>query len=88
MSKKKKKLLHKWSEMFPNGRFIYYEGDNPQSFAQEMRTKFGVEVEKGNEHWAVHYDADEYGEESTSYGFFCPVEHLDEIYSDSYPMGS
>mgnify|MGYP001617856475 CR=1 FL=1 len=78
--------LRKWSELYPNGRYIYYEGDDPQGFIEEMKAKFGFDPSKDNPDWGEEYNED--GEQWKSYGFFCPVEHLDEIYSGTYPMGS
>ena len=69
----------KWSEMFPNGRWIFYEGDDPKGFVREIKEKFGFNPSKGNPHWNKH----------GGYQFLCPAEHLDAIYdSRKYPMGS
>jgi hypothetical protein len=31
-------------DLFPNGRTIFYEGDNPEAFIAEMKTKYGLGV--------------------------------------------
>jgi hypothetical protein len=83
-----------WSELHPDGRDIYYEGDDPEKFAQEIRAEFGFDPSDdelwggppimlglNGEHWADLFDR--------IYYFHCPPEHLDEIYgSDRWPMGS
>ena len=70
--------LKKWSEWYPEGRTIFYEGDDPDGFATEMAQRFGLQVR----------DSDGWTEER-GYCFHCPVEHLDQIYgSGRYRMGS
>ena len=70
-----------WSELFPDGRFIYYEGNNPEAFVEEIKRKFGFDPSKDNPKWGEVI--------SVSYGFHCPAEYLDAIYGGSkYPMGS
>lgn len=32
-----------WSEMFPDGRDIYYEGDDPDGFVAEIKDKYGFD---------------------------------------------
>lgn len=29
-----------WRELFPEGRVIYYEGDEPEEFAREIEREF------------------------------------------------
>jgi hypothetical protein len=68
----------KWSDRFPDGRWIFYEGDDPKGFAAEIKAKFGFDPSENNPRWR-----------RSSYLFECPVEHLDAIYgSGEYPMGS
>ncbi len=69
--------LKDWSELFPNGRHIYYEGDDPPGFAREIKSKFGFDPSADNDHW----------NEESGYCFYCPPEHLDEIYTN-YQLGS
>jgi len=33
----------KRSELFPEGRTLYYEGDDPTAFVAEMKAKFGFD---------------------------------------------
>jgi hypothetical protein len=71
--------MKKWSEMFPNGRHIYYEGDTPRGFVIEMKAKFKFDPSKDNDHW----------NEESGYCFLCPSKLLDKIYDLSkYPLGS
>lgn len=67
----------KWREIFPGGRHIFYEGDDPEAFAQEIIEKYGFDPRER----AVGWDND------CGYCFHCPPEHLDEIYT-KYPTGS
>ena len=32
-----------WKDLFPNGRHIFYEGDEPEVFAQQIRDEFGFD---------------------------------------------
>ncbi len=76
---KRKFKMRKWSELFPYGRLIFYEGDDPQGFVEEIKAKFGFDPSKDNSGW----------DEEGGYSFFCPGDHLDAIYGVSkYPMGS
>lgn len=72
----------KWSELFPQGRFIYYEGKAPKGFVQEIKRKFNFDPSR-DPNWGEVING-----LFTSYGFHCPVECLDEIYNGTYPMGS
>jgi hypothetical protein len=68
-----------WAEMFPEGREIFYEGDNPNAFANEIKEKYGFDPSENNPNW----------NECSGFNFLCPAKHLDAIYgSRSYPMGS
>lgn len=69
-----KKVLN-WSDMFPDGRFIFYEGDDPEGFREDIMKNFGFDPAQ-SDHW------------EDAHCFHCPPEHLDVIYSDRYPMGS
>lgn len=67
-----------WSEMFPNGRFIYYDGDKPDEFVKEMKNKFKFDPSKNNDRWS----------DDGGHCFFCPSYLLDKIYTGEYPLGS
>jgi len=72
----------RWSELFPKGRLIYYEGDEPQKFARQVELDFGFDVTQ-DPSW------NEPNPDFTSYGFHCPPGLLNEIYgTDRFPMGS
>jgi hypothetical protein len=90
-------LLLPWRELFPNGRHIYYEGDDPDGFAAEIRTEFGFDpttipnsvLYSANPLWGLYYPADDRRDAFISYSFHCPPGILDAIYgSDRWPMGS
>lgn len=68
--------LATWSELFPHGRDIFYEGDDPAAFARQIEARFGFNP-AADLAWGV------------SCRFFCPSEHLDAIYGDeTLPLGS
>lgn len=67
----------KWGEMFPDGRIIFYEGDDPKGFCKEIKERFGFDPSEGNRNW----------NRRCGYSFDCPGKHLDAIYTE-YPMGS
>lgn len=68
-----------WQEMFPNGRYVYYEGDNPNVFAKEMQEKFGFNPSKNNERW----------NKESGYCFHLPGNCINEVYNRTkYPLGS
>jgi hypothetical protein len=72
----------RWPELFPEGRHIFYEGDEPGKFAQQVHSEFGFDVTKDAK-WGVKYS------DHTSYSFDCPPGLLDPIYgTDRFPMGS
>jgi hypothetical protein len=85
-----------WAELFPEGRGICYEGDDPEGFVAEILAEFGFDpsadpawrsnlLSGGYDGGDVLYE-DPFGR---SYWFHCPPEHLDAIYtSDRWPMGS
>jgi hypothetical protein len=67
--------LTPWSELFPEGRVIYYEGDDQESFVSELKAKFNFDPSKDSL-WS-------------GLAFRCPAHLMDEIYgSGKYPMGS
>lgn len=68
--------MTQWSELFPDGRTIFYEGKYPMAFAKEVKARFGFDPTT-SERWT--------GE--CGYAFHCPPELLDAIYC-GYPMGS
>ena len=65
-----------WRDLFPDGRVIFYEGDDPEGFRAQIRTEFG-------------FDPGDTLSWEMSYSFHCPPEYLDAIYGGSrWPMGS
>ena len=92
-----------WSERFPYGRTIFYEGDDPEGFREEIKAEFGFDPAEcpgvyGN--LAPSWDYKELTEmdprwktptwdEEHGWQFHCPAEHLDAIYgSDRFELGS
>lgn len=80
-----------WRELFPEGRMICYEGEDPASFAAAIKAEFGFDPSED-----VSWDSgallsggghqDPFGR---TYWFLCPPEHLDAIYgSDRWMVGS
>lgn len=81
--------MKKWSEMFPDGRWVFYEGDDPDGFADEMVAKFGFDPRKDNPSWGAEHGELEDEGKFTSYQFLCPGRCIDQVYgSDEYPLGS
>ena len=88
-----------WAELFPNGRGICYEGDDPEGFIAEIKAEFGFDP-SADPAWRSNllngtYGLGDLGDElyedpfGRSYWFLCPAEHLDEIYGSArWPMGS
>jgi hypothetical protein len=68
-----------WTELFPDGREIFYEGDDPKGLVKKLKAGFDFDPSQNNPHWKKKY----------GYKFFCPANLLDEIYGkDEYEMGS
>lgn len=79
--------LKSWSEMFPEGRDIFYEGLDPVGFAGQMRREFGFDPCR-DPRWG-EWVWDNPDDRFQSFGFRCPPEHLDEVYgSGRWELGS
>jgi hypothetical protein len=65
-----------WVQMYPGGRWIWYEGDTPEKFAAEVLAETGFDVRP---HWE---------EDPSGWQFFCPPQYLDAIYGGRWPVGS
>jgi hypothetical protein len=77
-----------WSESGPEGRHIFYEGDDPETFRQQINAEFGFDPGDDNEDWGKYFEGDDV-EGFVSYSFWCPLEYLNAIYgSGRFPMGS
>src|SRR5262249_48235807 len=70
-----------WDDLHPNGRIVFYEGDDPDGFAAEMRT-LGIDVRAPiPDGWSTTWD--------TARVFFIPPGHVEEIYgSERWKLGS
>jgi hypothetical protein len=74
-----------WSGLFPGGRRIYYEGDDPEGFVRQIRNEFGFDPALDPD-WELRIEGDD---DYPSYSFHCPAGLLDDIYGDHrFPMGS
>jgi hypothetical protein len=82
----------KWSEAYPDGRTIFYEGDDPDGFAEEIQTKFGFDPSKfpGINLFTGEPAPFDTWNEDCGFQFHCPSEHLDAIYGPDgrWPLGS
>jgi hypothetical protein len=82
----------KWSELCPTGRFVFYEGDTPDDFIDQVKAATGFDPSsQGTWGEYIPYEVRLRNDPPGfhSYGFHCPVEHLDLIYgSRRWPMGS
>jgi hypothetical protein len=65
-----------WLELFPEGRYLFYEGKNLKEFVEHCKETYKFDPSENNPSF---WDGG---------GFFCPPEHLNELYSTKYPMGS
>lgn len=81
-----------WSELFPEGRVLTYEGDDPVNFVKEIKKRFGFNPADRHVNFAtLTYDdgAKSTWNERDCYTFHCPSEYLDFIYGTGrYPVGS
>ncbi len=86
-----------WAEMFPDGRGICYEGDDPEGFAAQVKAEYGFDpstdpmwhtaILNGGYNWGDMEPAED--PLGRSCWFLCPAEHLDEIYSSGrFQVGS
>jgi hypothetical protein len=77
-----------WAEDYwPEGRHIYYEGDEPDTFAVTIMDEFGLDV-TSDPGWGQVIDDSE-GGSFLSYKFKCPARLLGDIYySNRWAMGS
>lgn len=69
-----------WAKLFPEGRDLYYEGDHPDKFAEAIREEFGFDP-SADPLWGKRVKGDDDRPGFTSYGFHCPAEQIDVIYS-------
>jgi hypothetical protein len=86
-----------WSELEPDGKYLLYEGDNPEAFVAEMKAKYDFDPSKEDreqmlEYWCPSRRPGDYHKCPTwerDHCFFCPGWLLDLIYGNgAYPLGS
>jgi hypothetical protein len=84
-------------DLHPDGRNLWYDGDDPDGFVAELKARFGFDPSKsptgGRLLWGVPTPPradDPEREWCTAYPFYCPPQHLDAILSDEndYCLGS
>jgi hypothetical protein len=83
-----------WDDRCPDGAIRYYEGDDPDGFAAEMRAEFGFDPTEGGEEHGVDSNGKEWGyrwawTEELGYSFAIPPGLVGAVYgSDRWPLGS
>jgi hypothetical protein len=82
-----------WKELLPEGRVLYYEGDDSEEFRAAIQWEFGFDPAEPHPdvvgcwgEWLETHD----GRWFQSFPFFCPPEHIDAIYGadERWPVGS
>jgi hypothetical protein len=62
-------------ELFPEGRQVWYEGDDPRGFLVAIKERFDLELELK--------------EDQSGFAFFCPPGYVDAIvYTNEWPIGT
>jgi hypothetical protein len=79
-----------WKDLFPDGRLLYYEGDDPDGFVKEMKEKYGFDPTENISFAPFPYPNEPKSwSKEAGYLFHCPPEHMNEIYgTGKYPLGS
>ena len=67
-----------WARLFPEGRDLYYEGEQPEEFVEAVREEFGFDP-SADPLWGKQIDGRDGA--AASYGFHCPAENLDAMYA-------
>jgi hypothetical protein len=62
-----------WAELYPEGRVLYFEGEDLFGFIQQVKEKFGLDLSRSP---------------NASFQFRCPPEHLQEMLNGDYPVGT
>jgi hypothetical protein len=88
---------------WPEGRTLFYEGNHPEKFVEEIKRKFGFDpsARRGQYPSAIRDGAVVFGplpkwgevvgtgdDASACYAFHCPPEHLEGLYATDYPLGT
>jgi hypothetical protein len=83
-----------WDERQPEGAIRYYEGDDPDGFAAEIKAEFGFDVTEGGEERGVDDAGRKWGyrwrwDEEHGFSFFIPPGLIGAVYgSERWPLGS
>lgn len=81
--------MRTWGELFPDGRDIFYEGNDPEGFVRQIKAEFGFDPSEDPRWGLEHYEDGEPVHRVNMYQFRCPGEHMDAIYgSDRWITGS
>jgi hypothetical protein len=79
--------MRNWSELFPNGRTLFYEGKDPKGFRDEMLQKYKFDTKAPCP--SIFGDVAKRWNKRDGYRFHCPAHCIDEVYgSGKYPLGS
>lgn len=83
-------VLRKWSEMYPSGRWVVYEGDDPAGFRAEMIEKFKFDPAMvPDSRTETGFAGNDLWNEDGSWQFICPGRCMDDVYGGGdYPLGS
>jgi hypothetical protein len=81
-----------WDDLNEDGRFNFYEGDEPEAFAAEMLAEFGIDVHKtdryGSDTWEELIEDGDGGTHPARY-FFIPERLRKAVYlSGRWRLGS
>jgi hypothetical protein len=75
-----------WDELCPDGAWRFYEGDNPEGFAAEIKETFGFDPSEDPD-WDKHVDDGRGG--FPMRGFFVPAGLVGAVYgSGRWELGS
>jgi hypothetical protein len=96
-------MVTTWAERFPEGRTLFYEGDDPGAFREQIQAEFGFDPAECPGVYANQPETTDYGalnamaaeakqptwDEDHGWQFHCPAAHLDTVYaSRRWPIGS
>jgi hypothetical protein len=86
---------HTWDDLYPDGAIRYYEGDDPDGFAAEIKAEFGFDVTEGGEEQIIDKWGGDCGSyrwawnEECGFSFLIPSGYVEAVYgSERWPLGS
>ena len=69
-----------WGKLYPEGRDLYYEGEHPDEFATAVAEEFGFDP-SADPQWGKRVEGHGGEPGFVSYGFHCPADKIDAVYS-------